>query len=410
MMEPQEERRANGTELFLILNGEMRGMPILGVSAQYSIGITKELLYPALAEIIKSEPLLGVNVFKKRDDKNRYYRKITAVNLDTVVKFLPEQSVESFTEEFFKIRVPYEDDTLPLWRIFVLGDREILLGYDHAAFDGNSGAMIHKSLANYLGVTTSLESPIVPTCNKPIRPGLTDMVDIKPSIVWLLKVVFKELIFSRLFSQRKGFRVGVPVVWPYSSKTVVATLNAADTEILLNRSKQLKIPLTTILLVCWIQTVLKELPHGKESISIRSDCTVDLRRFLGSENANTLRNFVGLYEFGNVRSNHMGDVFAEAVARDFNAGLRRGLIHIRGDITFGNGALDLFDVEGLLKQMKRCNLVQISNLGAKSIEGQKCRVEDMTFFQAAGSVAGTYSMNAVSVKGGNLQYGTFYRV
>jgi NRPS condensation-like uncharacterized protein len=72
--------------------------------------------------------------------------------------------------------------------------------------------------------------------------------------------------------------------------------------------------------------VLKEVPNGKESTSIKSDCTVDLRRFMEPEDANALGNFACVYDFDNVNSNQLGEEFAEAVARDFNAGLQKALL------------------------------------------------------------------------------------
>jgi hypothetical protein len=125
------DRRAGGLELYWIYSTEMGYVPMVGASVKYSIPITKEVLYPALAKVIEAEPLLGVNVFMGEDNKrkNRYFRKIPSVNLDTVVKFFPGESVGSFTDTFYNIKTPYGDETLPLRRIFVLGEREVLFGF-----------------------------------------------------------------------------------------------------------------------------------------------------------------------------------------------------------------------------------------------------------------------------------------
>jgi Alcohol acetyltransferase len=403
-MEVQKYRKAGGLESYCIYSNELDQMALVAVSARYSINITREILYPALAEVIKSEPLLGVNVFKRpnKGKKKRFFRKISTINLDQVVQFLPEQSLESFCDEFFTLKTPYFDDALPLWRIFVLGDREVVWGFNHGPFDGNSGSFFHERLVKQLGVVTSLENPIVPTSDKPIPPALTGILSIQPSFGLMIKLLFK--LVTKQLSPRSNVWLGSPAAKPVSFKTVVASLDPEETSILIKRSKELKLSVSFILAACWIQTVLRELPKDKEGASINFNLIVDLRRFMDAEYAMALGNWVAQYEHSvsNVTANQGGNVFAEAMARDFSASLYRELSKVRSEMTSLTAFLDKIDIKDYLTHASRTATAELSNLGAKSMEGEKCRVEDMTFFQGCTSILATYTLSTVSVKGGRL--------
>lgn len=376
-------------------------MALVGVSAKYSIPVTKELLYPALADIIRLEPVLGVNVF--RQNGKRVFRKIASVDLDQVVKFLPDQSVESFTEEFYQIKTPYDCETLPLWRVYILGRTHVLWGFNHAPFDGNCGPLFHERLVKRLGVVTaSLESPVVPTAEGPIPKSLGKMLNIKPSVPWLLRLYVKEKWTKRWFPSKNQW-TGRPTVRPFVSKTVIATLNPEETAALLKRSKELALSLTAILAASWIECALQDLPKDKEGATVEFDCAVNLRRHMKPENMNQFGNWVTVYPYSikNCSSKSPGE-FAPSLAKDFHNELKRNLVNVHAPMNLLVGCLSVIDVEDYVKRLRRHTAVELSNLGAKSCEGEACRVDDMIFFQTNPSASATYVLSAVSIKGGSL--------
>lgn len=406
VMKKLDGRKAGSFELYSIFAHELDRKPMIGISGRYSISISKDILYPALAEIIKSEPLMGVNVFKEDEgkDHNRYFRKISTINLDQVVKFLPDESLESFMDKFYAIYLPYFDETLPLWRLFVLGDGELICGFDHGPFDGNCGTMFHERLVKLLGADlAAIDSPIVPTSELPLPQSLGDIIDIRPSFGWMIRLLYKVLIHDWIFSPSKFFWLGSPTARPFSSKTVIAKLSPHETAILLKRCKQLNLSLTSLLVICWAKTVLKLLPDEKEGTSISLGCPVNLRRYMDKEYRDAMGNWVSSFNYciNNCSKEPSQSTFIEEKARDFSRLLQNELRDFH-DITSKVGILDKINVENYIRNAKRSDIAEISNLGVVSVEEGDVSLEDLTFFQASSTISPTYVLNAVSVNGGSL--------
>ncbi|CAK7910115.1 hypothetical protein CAAN1_21S02102 [[Candida] anglica] len=146
------------------------------IISRYNHRLTPELLSNVLHSLIDKEPILALNFFRKdgstRDDDhyanghNFVVRPVAKIDFADVVSF---ETVDRFDESTFKYINPLTcpvNIELPLWRMIVFDSKEdgyqyVCIYFEHALFDGGSGAQFHQDIAATLDEIDSSNDAMV---------------------------------------------------------------------------------------------------------------------------------------------------------------------------------------------------------------------------------------------------------
>src|ERR1700743_949231 len=183
----------------------------------------KECIYQACRHVIAQHPMLSA-ISVDEHTQSPYFVRLPKIDLDKCVVFLARQHDipggaetrdaeldERLSSQHSK---PYEAPN-PFWRLCILHHANYFTAaffYHHAIGDGQSGIAFHRSFHQALcsAVTTSVASAapdfvdpiLVPTPSMPLLPSLESLHPLPVTIWYLLTVLFRELILSKIWSSR----------------------------------------------------------------------------------------------------------------------------------------------------------------------------------------------------------------
>lgn len=143
------------------------------VGAQYSQPLSEEAVFRALHRMVYSHTGLSLGVVDSGKDANdpklRVLDSFTFGDVFSVSSEPIERLIESRGTVFFTY-----NDAKPLWRVVLVGRRELVFYCDHIGFDGNAGLNFHKLFAQALRDTA--KDP----CSQVSYKGLgTKLFDVK---------------------------------------------------------------------------------------------------------------------------------------------------------------------------------------------------------------------------------------
>jgi hypothetical protein len=388
-------------EAYSVYRAELHMMPVVIVSARYSIALTKEILFPALRDLIYQHPLLAVNVFTTTASKP-VLRKIDQFDLNDIVLFKEHQDLSQFVNNLFDSpRTVIYNDILPAWRLYVLGEHELVFAFDHGPFDGSSGATFHQELLCKLQMHCKFsDSGSIVTCSPdPLPFALEKLTSVKPSILWLIKALWDEY-----WGDHHSSWTGGPPQRPFTSKTVFFEVAADDVQIMLSTARRIGVSLTAVLYAVHMQAVIEHCPAEFLDRDLKFTCPINARRYF--DRHHKFGNYV--FSLDHWLRDYRGDIqkhhFVDKWAIDFYATLEHELIDKQS--AYAIGALRYVDVKAyLLKsvQQSRRALAEVSNLGAIALdESGPVRISNLAFAQACTSFGAAFTLNAVSVKNGPL--------
>ncbi|KAJ7087727.1 alcohol acetyltransferase-domain-containing protein [Mycena crocata] len=110
--------------------------------------LTKDVLFPALREVIKAHPPLGVKLNNEVASDAAFHR-LQTIDLSHVVQFSDDDDLQATLESQLGHGFDINAD-LPLWRIQVLNDNTVVFAIYHGIGDGLSSIAFHASLLQAL--------------------------------------------------------------------------------------------------------------------------------------------------------------------------------------------------------------------------------------------------------------------
>jgi hypothetical protein len=395
-------------EEYSVYRRQLGFLPWVVVSGRYSIPITKEILYPALKKLVTKEVLLAVNIFDL--STNPVLKRIQEVNLDTIVVFEENNQLEQVSDRLFHdTKAVYETNT-PLWRLLVIdGGYELVWAFDHGPFDGNCGPKFHIGLANALDPSVkSLDSTIAIPQTTEIPPALESLVDLRPSMWFMAKILYKEFVSP---SPPTPKEVPPPSV-PPKNKTVYATISEGVVSKVLAKCHQLGVSLTAVLHTALIQACLKHFEEFDPTVNeFLFACPVNARRYMSKpDSASLFGNYVLTYDYNASPLIASHDVlssqnFSTSLSTVFNNELKEAVADGR-QLRYGIGALGYVNIREYIGNTtkKPCRRVtaEVSNLGNITPPESKVELIQLAFAQASNSAGAPYVLNAVGVKGRSL--------
>ncbi|KAJ7307048.1 alcohol acetyltransferase [Mycena albidolilacea] len=186
----------------------------VAASAKYSTEdrrpLTKDILFPALRQVIKTHPPLCVGLANESSSTAAFTRLHT-IDLSRIVQFRDNDSLRDALES--QLAEGFDTDAdLPLWRIQVLGDNTVIFAIYHIIGDGLSTIAFHASLLRALrDVPAGDASPLVQTPNTILlSPPIEDVTSVRPSLSTIFDEVYRLFAPKYLSSDRKAWS-GNPV-------------------------------------------------------------------------------------------------------------------------------------------------------------------------------------------------------
>ncbi|CAK5266972.1 unnamed protein product, partial [Mycena citricolor] len=157
-----------------------------------STPLTKEMLYPALRKLIETQAGLGVRMVGDEsgstDIESLRFERLDIVDLDSVVEFGDEETVESALQgqlcRDFETR-----DPVPLWRVQVLPGGMVVFAAHHAMADGMSCLAFHRALVAALNDPNSAATAdpvVIVSRTLTLPPSIDDVTDLSPGLSRIL--------------------------------------------------------------------------------------------------------------------------------------------------------------------------------------------------------------------------------
>ncbi|ODQ64016.1 hypothetical protein NADFUDRAFT_53001 [Nadsonia fulvescens var. elongata DSM 6958] len=432
------------------------------VTATFSKPLNKEGLYAALGQVVAKEPFLRVDI-DYDSDEIPYFRPLAKIDLDQTVAFVDDSMSRNLLTSFHSEKFVYANET-PLWKIVVMGQKELAFIFDHSCFDGSSGAFILQKLTTALNQNSPalncnvLTLPVfevsIEGMKSIIPPPLEELAPTIPSVWRALGIVSGE-IFNFIKKELLSFSgygrdyvfTGAPVPGavhtnddsvPVTCKWVGSydylDLNEEVSNKMVTLAKTRGVSVTSLLYVILLSALDNEIrkhcpeitlnQEGSKKAKIIGQCPINARRYFKTETINT-NEIIGNY-VGNATSTMMVDLSgveagSEAFwvhALDFQSQLRSQLTIPLNSNTKPSppSALESIGMLSLIPSVTsyvlsrlgqvRGDSLEISNLGVISkpeTNGSEYSVSRLRISQSTGAIGAPYKLTSVTNgKGGAL--------
>ncbi len=166
-------------------------------NSNQDVVLTRDILYPALCQVIQTHAALGVRVvFKPQSVNDCSFVKLDNVDLDKHVRF----SFGGDLEHIMQAELSTEFDTGakgPLWRVLVLDANNVLSSFHHGIGDGLSGLAFHTTLLRALqsaSADSGAPESVVAIPNSELTPSIESLVDVSPPLAKVLEVILNLFI------------------------------------------------------------------------------------------------------------------------------------------------------------------------------------------------------------------------
>ncbi|KAL4989409.1 alcohol acetyltransferase [Aspergillus falconensis] len=251
----------------------------VAITANYTIPETftlpvKDYIYRALEILISQHPILSAIPIGEETEKP-YFARLPEIDLAQPISFQKTAKGLTLDEQDSELQslIQTQHDTgftapLPYWRLIVLTNSEskrrftAVFVYHHGLGDGTSGKAFHRSFLRALREAASLKPgearQVVIPPKTPLLPPLEDVHPLPISIPFLLKNVFKALVYSK---PDPNLWAGGPFQLPLSTQVRFLVLSAAQTSALVKICREHSTTVT-----CAVETAIARslFPHIPE--------------------------------------------------------------------------------------------------------------------------------------------------
>lgn len=239
-----ETRTPGYYERYFICRNTEKCYTNFNIIAKYNQRVSPQLLHRALQTFIEKTPILTVNFFRNKitsveDDEafqglNFTARHVKQIKFEDVVTF---EAIPAFDEKVFshvnKLMCPV-DVELPLWRVIVFevttdGSQYICAYFEHALFDGQSGAQFHRDLIDELEAASRCDvryshaehvtNFIYDGCKRPLPPAAEHLSDLFDPSFWQKTVALAQVYIPKWVYKAIGESTAEDSVFKFKSST-----------------------------------------------------------------------------------------------------------------------------------------------------------------------------------------------
>ncbi|WAO91617.1 Hypothetical protein NCS54_00909700 [Fusarium falciforme] len=412
--------------------------------------LPKEAVYSAVYSIVETYPELSLIAVRKASKNRKQHRLLLAamheIDLETCIEFHDDEEPVAGPNVIERLHNEWcwtdeqSNPRTPLWKVVVLGGREVIFVFHHIICDGRFGQIFHRE---FLATINSFDKDHKPSSHivkvDPERVKLgKETEEFWTSSTSVLRIihVFLMFILLRFFVGRRLLFTNLPKPKQHTAsvliqagpdnqtKTRVATIriSAARMRPIITACRERKASFTPLLIVMILSTLACDYyPKAKVGIS---NCAIDMRslypqeedggRLLqcagGTGELTWLDRYRRIYRSQSSEKGHITmDVDrAWQLVKDYRASIAKSTAGKEPPVlvTFRAGNAIADDLEGMLKStfpalgLYLNNCIQVSNLGSFSVTEQNGQwtIHDMSF--SASTVNGNISYNiAVHVTG-----------
>lgn len=378
------------------------------MSGQYSVDLSKDVVYSALGSLIAKEPLLGVTV-GGASSPTPWIKRLETVDLDKIVSYSDEEYSEDEVNSVISGKsLPY-DVGLPGFRVRIYKNRELLLLLDHALIDGGSSASFHRKFLEELRqFHAPLDSSIVVTSSIPILPKMEDILDLRPSPLFLVKSIWNSYIMPD--SWQPKIWTGPDPVTPFRCRCANFEVPFSRVQHLLTVARASKVTLTAIFAAALTEAIIPLIPESQKNSGLHIDIPMDARQFFPDKSmAQELGNYVLLWGY-DIDSNQLQSriepgSYNEEWAKAFSKELRDARKN-NSAMCQSAGLLTMLDSRRILlnaPRYPRGSTMEISNLGVQDFSSEDPSAPTITklsFAQGGTTIASYFTLSVVSIKGG----------
>ncbi|KAJ7696745.1 hypothetical protein B0H17DRAFT_391147 [Mycena rosella] len=176
---------------------------------------------------------------------------------------------------------------MPLWRLEVLADNQIVFALHHAIGDGLSSAVFHRSLVRALQANPATASSSVAVPDLPLLPPIEHVTDIRPSVSTIFKILVPTLIPKAWTGHP------VPKLIPIQTHVRLLSFETVDVKRFSDICRSHKASITSTIYefaVCIISRLLASELGQYKTISINTP--ISLRPLVGPQYDDAMCNYV----------------------------------------------------------------------------------------------------------------------
>lgn len=416
----------------------MKLLTVNSVAARYSTSIGRDVLYPALHELISLDSLLISNIFNAQGVKP-VLKKLDSIDLDKIVFFRPAESYDTeFVNNLYDNTEPlqYEQAGLPLWRIYVLGEsqQDVVWIFDHSIFDAASGIYFHQKLLKSLRKGLDpVSSSVVKSSPIELTSSIEALADVSPGIGKVFKTMFnttnatvnpkkpphpKQISHenTRAEVENRTFPWAEPeVLCPASSKTLLFQLSPDKLEQLHELSHNLGVSITSVIYAALLQAILELVPNNNNNYQLDTNVPFNARPYFKkpSRARDLLGNHIFQYTFPMTISSTCRErvpyKFIASWAKYFEQDISRYRDHHPNPLGHKIGEIKYMNLKKQFESMiagPRQSAAEIANLGnvTFSEDNGSPTITELSYVQPVSTIGSGITLNLVSVKNGPTSF------
>ncbi|KAK9234890.1 alcohol acetyltransferase [Lipomyces kononenkoae] len=382
------------------------------VWTKFNRPVEKSRLYPAMHALIGRNPALSTVVLDSKT-KSIKFALAKEIDLDKMIEYRSSSgSFEEFLAELHDIRFTYDTMT-PVWKLFVWNENTVAFVFDHAPFDGVSGALFHVQLANLLNdqsaVLSEELSPIVNVDQSTkLAPALESIVSTSPPLWFVARMLLAEFGPKWGLSEpaeRYG-NIFAPYTHPVEGTTYrILEIPAERVKVLLHKCRAHNTTMTGL-----FHTMLL-MGMSKAYIGVRGFQTsvpINARRFLSSipDAANEMGAFVFKYQEVTAAQEEFSWDEVIRFANSLRKGTTRRAGYNLGMLKYLFGNISGW-MEAKIGKVRQEEVMELSNLGVWKFSGDvshedEFAVMSMGFSQPHGTLNPPICLSSVGVVGGGV--------
>ena len=395
--------------------------------------LTKDLLYPALEDVIRSTAVLSAQL--PRPPAPPVWVRMPSVDLNKVVTFLdePSSALQTTIEDIYA-RPRVHGPDLPLWCLVVFNDGVVAFVYDHTAGDGKSGPAFHSLLLAALprvpnpppahsGIVEAPSGGAAPS----LVPSMEEAIDTSVPFLMALRELARFFLPGLFDRRRNTAWTGHPTQNPRVLETRVRFSHVAprDAGALVKLARAHGTTLTGIMHTLAIMVLSRlilasDADAAAKYTALPTGIPISLRRYTGvppTGFCNHVSTHAAFHPFIFPSSSNPGteevsaETFPWATAAELTEALKRKAPNSApavGMLKFLFGNYDATLLGRLGK--KRAAALELSNLGPfpKAAEGQKAdgwQIRELLFSQADATLGAAIKINTVGSPDGGVGIG-----
>ncbi|KAE8379873.1 hypothetical protein BDV26DRAFT_303344 [Aspergillus bertholletiae] len=385
----------------------------VGLTARYKrpVGVAvKPALFRALSRLIWKHPIVSA-VPLAVDTTCPHFVRLPSITLSKVVTFIEDDdgSKSSDGREYLdhvleeQHNRPFEDQTLPFWRICVLECSKtpayftLVFIFHHSLMDTQSALYVHEELENFMSQSSRCDpDDTIDTPSAALLPPLEDLHTL---------TVSQEFLETQAANPEPlpDSWTAAPQSTPVRTRFSSLWLSTAETAALAAISKKEQTTVTAALQTLIASSIFSVLPSAYRTL--QADCAVSLRRFLPhAVTATSLGCYVSSTSmaYGRMASFNWGE------ARRTKTMIDQELAKEASDMPVGYLSRIPNQHSWMLQKLgrRRTSAFELSNIGRVAPSKElSFEIESILFSQSASACSAAIKASAVTGRDGRLVLG-----